>query len=94
MPSRGPSYYPPQNNRCGNPCYSDCVRCTHFSVGDRIYSFAGRHLNEEGRIRTRSLLRGLQYATIDWDTYGQTSGKYVQNFRLLLDQNDIEFHKR
>lgn len=91
---RGPVHYPPENNGCGSPCYSDCDRCTHFSIGDHIYSFAGRHLNETGRIKSRSLQNGLHYATISWDTKVVPSGKYVQNFRLLLDENDIAFHKR
>ena len=88
--------WPPQNNGCPikQPCDSGCTTCSHFKVGDRVISIAGQQIGFKG-ILVSSYMDGEHHLfMVKWRGDPREYGKYVQHYRLLLDQNDIAFHKR
>jgi len=92
----GPNSWPSQYNGCPikQPCNSDCIICNHFKAGDRVISIAGQQIGFKG-ILVSSYTDGEHLLfKVKWGRDSHVYGKYAQHYKLLYDDNDIEFYQR
>lgn len=88
--------WPPQDNGCPvkQPCDSGCIRCDHFKAGDRVVSIAGQQVGYRGVLLESYMDNNFHLFMVRWGRNSHTVGKYVQHYKLLYDDNDIEFYQR